>query len=407
MPNFKYEGRDQSGSFVSGTRTADSSDNLSQLLFNEGITPINIILQSEQSQVLQPFNKLFKSKRVDVNELALFTRQMYTLIRTGVLISVAVRELSISARTPRMAEVLLQVAERMEAGQNMASAMRHFPEIFSPLMIAMIEIGENSGRLDDAFLRLSGYLELEGSTLKKIKATLRYPMFVVGAIFIGVIIINIFVIPTFAKVYKNANIPLPWVTRVLINTSNFFVEYWLYLLIFAIILFITIVRYLRTPAGKYKWHKFQFKIPIVGYLLRRMILLRFSETFSIVFESGIPIVQGLELVADSINNQYAHAEILNMKDAIQRGSNLLQAATGCELFTRLELQMLAISEKTGELGVLLNEIARYYQREVEYDLKHLTDMIEPLLLTLMAVMVLFLALAVYLPIWSMVKLVHG
>jgi MSHA biogenesis protein MshG len=137
-----------------------------------------------------------------------------------------------------------------------------------------------------------------------------------------------------------------------------------------------------------------------------MVLLRFSQTFTIIVNSGIPINEGLSLVAQSINNQYAREEIMAMKNAIQRGSSILQAASLCNLFTSLELQMLSISEQTGELGAMLNEIALYYQREVEYDLKHLTDIIEPLLLSGVALMVLFLALAVYMPIWNMVKLVH-
>jgi len=406
MPTFKYNGRDGSGDLVSGERLADSADSLSGQLFNEGITPIQITLQQEQRGLLQKLKILFEKKRVSTTELALFTRQMYTLNKAGVAISTAMKHLSKTSYSLRMSQVLMGISQRLESGQNLGTAMEQYPDVFSPLIIAMVQIGQNTGKLDNAFLRLTEYLELEGSTIKRVKTAIRYPIFVMSAIIIGIIIINIFVIPAFAKVYMRANIPLPWMTIILISISNFFVNYWIYLLIVTIILGIAVRQYLKSPQGKYKWHKYQLKIPIIGYLLQRMVLLRFSETFTIIVNSGIPINEGLTLVAQSISNQYAREEVIAMKNAIQRGSSIFQAASSCKLFTSLELQMLSISEQTGELGEMLNEIALYYQREVDYDLKHLTDIIEPILLSCVAVMVLFLALAVYMPIWNMVKLVH-
>lgn len=406
MPNFKYEGRDTNGNLITGERFADSPDNLSGLLLKEGVTPIQITQHEERIGLFQKLVSLFEKKHVSNTELALFTRQMYTLNKAGVPISTAMKHLAKTSRSRRMSDVLMGISQKLESGQNLALSMEQYPDVFSPLIIAMVQIGQTTGQLDNAFMRLTEYLELEGGTIKRVKTAIRYPVFVMIAIFVGIVIMNIFVIPAFAKVYMRANIPLPLMTRILIDISNFFAKYWLFLLALVVIIGIAIHRYLTSPNGKYQWHKYQLKIPIIGHLVKRMVLLRFSQTFTIVVDSGIPINEGLALVAESITNVYARREIYAMKDAIQRGSSIFQAASACKLFTSLELQMLSISEQTGELGAMLNEIALYYQREVEYDLKRLTDIIEPVLLGGVALMVLFLALAVYMPIWSMVKLVH-
>jgi len=406
MPTFKFQGRDATGKLITGERIAQSGENLSLQLLSEGITPTHITIKSDKESFSIKFKKFREKKRTNTTELALFTRQMYTLSKAGVPISSAIRHLARSARTLRFTEVLQGLAEKLEAGRNLSQSMEDYPDIFSPLIISMVRIGQNTGQLDNAFLRLTEYLELEGSTIKRVKAALRYPVFVMISIVVGVIIINIFVIPAFAKVYAKVGVPLPALTVMLIKVSDFILEYWILMAGIVFLIFFSIYRYLKTPIGRFKWHRLQLKLPVMGTLIKRMVLLRFSQTFSIIVNSGIPINEGLVLVAQAIDNRFAREEIENMQDAIQRGSSIYQAASNCQLFTNLELQMLSISEETGELGNMLNEIALYYQREVEYDLKHLTDVMEPLLLVAISIMVLMLALAVYMPIWNMVKFVN-
>jgi MSHA biogenesis protein MshG len=406
MPIFKFQGRNNEGQLLAGERTAQSAEGLTEQLFKEGITPFQVTEKVERESIRKKFSKMFESKKIPNNEISLFTRQIYTLNKAGVPISSAIKHLSKTSRSARFSQVLLDVSESLESGKDLAQAMEEYPDIFTPLIVAMVRIGQNTGQLDNAFLRLTQYLEMEGSTIKRVKGAIRYPIFVMTAIVLGIIIINIFVIPAFAKVYAKANIELPKLTTMLISMSNFVLANWVWILSVIGIGVFLLLRYLRTPIGKYKWHKLQFQLPVIGILIKRMTLLRFSETFSIIVNSGIPINEGLNLVAQAINNMYARDEINHMQDAIQRGSSIYQAAMSCGLFTTLELQMLAISEETGELGAMMSEIARYYQREVEYDLKRLTDVMEPILLISIAIMVLLLALAVYMPIWNMVKLVH-
>ncbi len=406
MPTFEYRGRNAAGKLISGESTALSADNLSASLIKEHIIPITITLKKDNVTFLKTCTTFFEGKKVSNSDLSLFTRQMYTLLKSGVPIINAVNHLAENARSMRLSQVLKGVAENLESGKNLSAAMQNYPTIFSPLMVGMVRVGENTGHLNEVFLHLTDYLELEDSTIKRAKSAIRYPSFIITAIIIGMIIINIFVVPIFSKVYMRAHIPLPKMTVLLISISNFFITYWPMLFIFLIFSFIALKYYLNTPHGKLAWHSYQFKLPIIGALLKRITLLRFAQTFAIVANAGIPIVQGLSLVAQSINNVYARQEIMVMQDAIQHGNSILQAARVCKLFTPIELQMLAVAEETGELGAMLNEIAYYYQREVDYDLKKLTDMIEPILLIAISIMVLLLALAVYLPIWNMVKLAH-
>ncbi len=406
MPIFEYEGRDSTGKLVKGEHTATSEANLSATLIKDNIIPIRIVLKQDKKSFFSQWSSIIRRKEVSNSDLSLFTRQMYTLLKSGVPIMSAVNHLSENARNLRFAEVLRNVAEDLQAGKSLGIAMQQYPNVFGQLIVGMVRVGENTGRLNDVFLNLTGYLELEDTTLKRARSAIRYPVFVIAAIFIGMIVINIFVIPVFAKVYMRAHIPLPKMTVLLIAFSTFVTTYWPVIVIALFLGFWGLRYYLNTPEGQLAWHKNQLKLPVIGVLLKRITLLRFAQTFAIVANSGIPIVQGLTLVAQSVNNLYARQEIMNMQEAIQHGNSILQAAYQCKLFTPIELQMLGVAEETGELGAMLNEIAYYYQREVDFDLKRLTDLIEPILLIAISIMVLLMALAVYLPIWNMVKLAH-
>lgn len=407
MPLFKFRARDQDGKLIVGSRSAQSADNLSLLLMKEAIFPIDISLAHQKSGFVQSITHLFQGKQMNSDQLSLFARQMHTLLKAGVTITTALRQLASNAPSPSVSHAFSGMAERLEGGQELGTAMQDYPDMFTPIMIGMIRVGQNTGRLDEAFLSLSQYLELEAMALKRIKSALRYPTFILVAIISAIIMINVFVIPTFATIFTQANVVLPLVTQFFISISDFFIHDWVALLFMVAIVVAGTIYYLKTPKGKLAWHTFEFKIPIIGSILRRIVLLRFARSFSIVIHSGIPLVEGITLTAYALNNEYACREVLAMRDSIQRGKNLVQAASDSALFTSLELQMLSVSEETGELGAMLDQIAAYYHREVDYDLKRLNEVIEPLLIVVLGVVVLMLAFAVYLPIWNLVTLVHS
>lgn len=406
MPTFTYHGRNANGRPVSGRRFAQSEDTLGSQLLKEGIIPISIVLSGDKATFISTISDWLQGKKVTLDELAIFSRQMHTLTKAGVPITSALRQLAGNARSPRMSTALYGIVENLESGQDLAGSMQDYSSIFTPIMISMIRVGENSGKLDEAFLRLNQYLEMEATTIKRVKASLRYPVFVVISIVSAVILVNIFVIPTFANVFAQSGMQLPRMTQILINISHFFAQFWLLVLIIAGAMIGLVTYYLRTPNGKLNWHRYQLQIPIVGIIIKRIILLRFSQSFSLIVSSGIPVIEGLGLVAQTMDNAYARKEVLLIQESVQHGKSLTQSVAATGLFTPLELQMLSVSEDTGELASMLDQLGLFYRREVDYDLKRLSDIIEPVLIVGLAIVVLMLAFSVYLPIWNMVKIAH-
>lgn len=402
MPIFNYKGRSNDGKLVAGTRTAQSADSLSLLLMREGITPITIISSEETKSLWQRLNDKFEEP-VTRDEIGVFSRQMYSLCKTGIPVADALRNIAGNVRNKMMKKGLFALVENIEGGKDLASSMQSHPKIFTPLMISMVRVGQSSGHLAEAFLRINQYIEQEGSAVKNVKAALRYPIFVVIAMIAATVLINIFVIPAFTNVFTQAKISLPPVTLFFVSFSNFLIQHWVAILVSVTIISGSFLRYIHTPAGKYKLDKFILKIPFFGKTLRQIVLLRFSQAFAIIIQSGIPLIEGIELVSQSVNNEYARQQILNMRTAIEHGNNLTQAAAASNLFTPMEMQMLSVSEETGELGSMLEQMSAFYSREVDYDLKRLGDVIEPVLIILLSGLVLVLAFAVYLPIWNMAK----
>jgi MSHA biogenesis protein MshG len=407
MPIFLYEGRDSHKRIKKGKRIVESAEMLGAQLMKEGITPISIKSLDEAKDFWGTLKiKLFKQP-IKLDDLSMFARQMYTLCKTGVPISNAIKHLADGTSNKSMADALYGIVEHLEAGEDMATSMEYYPNVFPPLVTSMIKVGQSSGKLAESFLRINQYIEVESSTLKDVKSALRYPLMVVIALVGAIILINIFVIPAFSTMFKSSKLALPLPTQILVATSDVFINHWGKLLLVTFAIIGSIVYYLKTPIGKYKWHSLLLRMPVVGKMIRGTVLLRFSQTFSMTLESGIPLIEGIELVSQSMSNEYAKQKVLSMRDAIEHGNSLTEAATRTGLFNSLEIQMLAVSEETGELSGMLDQIAAHYKNEVDYDLKRLSSIIEPALILVLSGVVLILALAIYLPVWNMAEMAKG
>jgi MSHA biogenesis protein MshG len=404
MPMFSYQGRDNTGLLIKDKRQSASADVLGAQLMKEGIIPISIKLSATSNSFHIDFSSLFEEK-VSHDDLAMLSRQIYTLAKTGVPLPNALRQLAKGTKNKLTVDALNGIVDYLEGGQDIASAMQNYPKVFTPLMISMVRVGQSSGRLAEAFLQISQYLEFEGSSVKDIKTALRYPMLVIIAMIGAIVLINIFVIPAFARVFLQAKIELPLATRILIATSHFFTHYGIWLLIGTIIAISYLLYYIKTPTGHYNWDRMMLHLPLFGKLLKRIFLLRFVQTFATILDSGVPLIEGIQLSAQAVNNEYIRKKILSMRESIERGNNLTLAAASTELFTPMEIQILGVSEETGELSSMLMQIADFYHREVDYDMKKISDTIEPALILLLSGVILVLAFAVYLPIWNMAKVV--
>ena len=331
----------------------------------------------------------------------MFSRQMATLLNAGIAILPSLSGLKNHLEHPGLSAALGELASDLEKGRALSVSMHRFPNIFPPLFISMVNVGENTGQLGPAFAQISHYLEVDRETQDQIKTATRYPTFVMIALVIAMVILNLFVIPSFTSVFAGFGTELPWATRLLIATSDFTVNYWHLILLAAIVTFMGLSAYLKTEDGKYKWDRFKLRLPIVGTIIERATLARFSRAFSMAFRAGVPITQTLAIVSKAVDNSYLERQIMSMRDGLEHGESLTQTAIASGLFTPLVLQMISVGEEAGGVDDMLDEVANFYEREVEFDTKKLSSAIEPIMITVIGVIVLLLALGIFLPMWDL------
>jgi MSHA biogenesis protein MshG len=400
MPFFAYKGRNGRGEAVQGVLEGADSGAVAGQLFGLGITPLEI-RSSAPPKSGEGLKFGFGRKKVTHTEVLLFSRQMYTLLKAGVPIMGALKGLEESTSNPTFAEVVRDLRESLDTGRELSVSLARHPEVFGQFYTSMVSVGEQTGRLEEVFLRLFHHLEFEKFMREQVKSAIRYPSFVVATMGIAIVIINIFVIPAFAKVYAGFKAELPLMTKVLIGFSNFMVEYWPYLLAALVGAFFGARAWVNTPAGRMTWDRLKLRIPVAGTIIQKATLARFARSFSLAFRSGVPVTSGLGMVANTVENVYISERIVRMREGVERGESVLRTARDAGVFTPVVLQMIAVGEESGALDDLTGEIADLYQREVEYDLKHLSSQIEPILIVMLGILVLILALGVFLPIWDL------
>jgi len=408
VPVFSYKGRsNRGGELVQGTLEGADSGVIADQLLNTGITPIEIKVShnSRTTKADEPslWQRLNQERSVDPLELMLFSRQMYTLLKSGVPIMRALAGLQESSQNPTFAAMLQDLRESLDSGRELSTAMRRHPKIFSPFYLSMVQVGEMTGMLDQTFLRLYDHLEFEKDMRERIKGAVRYPMFVVIAMAIAIVIVNIFVIPAFAKVFEGFHAELPLMTKILMGFSNFMVNYWPMLLAGIIGAVVAFRAWINTPDGRYKWDRYKFKLPIAGKIILKGTLARFARSLALSFKSGIPIVQGLNTVGMVVDNEYMRSKIEQMRDGVERGESILRTAHATGVFNPTVMQMIAVGEETGDLDGLMFEVAGMYERDVEYEVKTLSAQIEPIMIVLLGGLVLVLALGIFLPMWDLGK----
>jgi MSHA biogenesis protein MshG len=406
MAYFAYEGRNGRGELVKGVLEGLSSGTVADQLFNTGITPINIS-ETAQSSASAGAPRRMGQQPVELADLMLFCRQMHTLLKSGVPIIRALAGLRESTTNATLATVLLDLRDNLEAGRELSVAMRRHPKHFSSFMTSMVRVGEMTGRLDTVFQQLYEFLAFEKSVREKIRAALRYPAFVITAIIGAMFVVNLFVIPAFAKLFSTFKAKLPLMTRILMGTSNFFVEFWPFMLLGAAAFAIGWRVYTKTPNGRYVWDRFKLRLPVIGTLIHKATLARFTRSFALASRSGVPIVQALSVVGDVVDNAYMQERVGQMRNGIERGESILRTAVAAGVFNPLVLQMIAVGEETGEIDSMMEEVADLYEREVTFEVEGLAAKLEPILLVVMGVMVLVLALGIFLPMWELATAAKG
>jgi MSHA biogenesis protein MshG len=402
MPYFAYKGRNGRGEQVTGVLEGADSGAVADQLFGSGVTPIEIAVTRKTATTggLGWRERLFE-KKVTSMDVQLFSRQIHTLLKSGVPIMRGLAGLQESAISPAFARVIKDLRESLDAGRELSSAMMRHPQCYSPFYLSMVKVGEMTGRLEEVFLRLFDHLEFDRDMRERVKTALRYPSFVVIAMIIAMVVVNIFVIPQFASVFKSFGAELPLMTRILLATSSFTVKWWPAIASGAALAWFCFRAWTRTAKGRLDWDRYKLRLPIAGKIIHKGTMARFARSFALSMRSGVPIVHALTVVSQTADNAYLSSRIEQMRDGVERGESILRTSTAANVFTPIVLQMIAVGEETGSIDDLMDEIGQMYEREVDYELKTLSSQIEPILITFLGVMVLILALGIFLPIWDL------
>jgi MSHA biogenesis protein MshG len=404
MPFFAWKGRDSRGELMQGVLEGADGDAVADQLLGSGVTPLAIDATTKRATgsagVVGWRERVFE-KKVSSMDVQLFSRQIYTLLKSGVPIMRGLAGLQESAISTSFARIIKDLRDSLDAGRELSIAMGRHPAVFTPFYLSMVKVGEMTGRLEEVFLRLFDHLEFDRDMRDRVKTALRYPTFVVVAMLVAMVVVNVFVIPKFAAVFKSFGAQLPLMTRVLLGTSEFTVAWWPVLLGAGVLAVFGFRAWTRSSQGRLTWDRHKLRLPVAGKIIHKATMARFARSFALSMRSGVPIVQALTVVSQTADNAFLSSRIEQMRDGVERGESILRTSTAANVFTPIVLQMIAVGEETGSLDDLMDEIAQMYEREVDYELKTLSSQIEPILISFLGAMVLVLALGIFLPIWDM------
>jgi len=309
--------------------------------------------------------------------------------------------LQASTKHKELSRVIGEIKDSLDSGRELSSAMQMHPTLFDTFYISMVRVGETTGLLESVFLRMFKHLEFERFMNDQIKSALRYPTFVLIAMGVAIVIVNLMVIPAFSKVFNSMGTELPLLTKVLLGFSHFMITFWPYMLVGAVAIIFGFKRYTNSENGKLQWDTIKLKFPIAGKIIHKGTMARFARSYALAGKSGVPIINALKLVAQTVDNDFIALKVNEMREGVERGESILRTATNSGVFNPMVLQMIAVGEESGSLDELMEEVAEMYQRDVEYEIKTLGSQIEPIMILFLGAMVLILALGIFLPIWDL------
>ena len=406
MLDYTYKAK-LNGQTVSGVVTAENADGAAKQITAKGMIPLSISVGQQQkpdSDLGKQIKALMPKPKVSINELILFSRQMYSIAKAGVPLIQGISRLAESTSNETLAALLLEIARDLESGRDVAGSFGRHRDVFGTLYISLLQVGEMTGRMDNVFLTMHDYLSRDRDTANKIKAVTRYPMFVIIAIAVAIGVLTTLVIPAFAQVFESVKMDLPLPTIIILAVSKFAVSYWMYLLTAIAVGIVFFKRWIKTERGRYLWDRTKLRIPKIGDILKRATIARFTRAFGVALQSGVPVSQALSGVALTSGNMWISEKVLSMQSGIERGDSILRTASSTQIFTPVVLQMISVGEETGQLDAMMLEVADYYDREVAYDIDNLSSIIEPVLTVAVGFIVLVLALGIFLPMWDLTQL---
>jgi MSHA biogenesis protein MshG len=400
MTVFAYTARDRQRNSIRGEVEGRGRDEVADFLLDQGLTPITIAERKVAGERFAALRRQLSGKPQLV-DLIFFCRQMYSICKGGLALHRGMRTLAQSVRNPVLRGALIDMRRQIEEGRALSEAMSAHRTIFPALVINLVRVGEHTGRLEQAFSELQRNLELELETRRRMKAAMRYPILVLVALAVALSVVTLFVIPVFAGVFADFGAELPWMTRALMATSDFALAWWPFVLVSGVAAVAAARAWLRTDNGAVAWGRWSLNVPLLGPVLLKATLARFSRTLAMCMRSGIVLDQAVQAVAAASNNRHFALRLAAMRERIAQGESLTSAARYTALFTPLVMQMITTGEETGRLDEMLEEAGAFYEREVEYDVGMLGEYVEPVLLVCVSGLVLMLALGIFLPMWDL------
>jgi len=402
MPSFEYKAVTPSGQVVTEILEAANEQSVSKELYQKGYRPVAIKKKKETTEGVG--GELF-AKKIKIQEIVLFTKELVTLLKAGVPMLTALEALG-SQSSKQMKEVLDKIYVDVMSGKSFSQALDQHPKVFSKLFVRSVHAGEISGALDEVLERMAGVLKHDEETKKKIKKAMKYPIFVVLAMIVAFIIIMVAVVPNFAKMFASMNMDLPLPTRILMGISGFVQQYILVILGVSVVGGVAFRFYTKTPKGRFWWDDVRMKIPIIGNLVIKGAMARFSKMFETLNRSGLPILQTLSTVSGAVGNVVIEKIIMNVSLGVEKGEGIAGSMKKFDIFPPMVVRMIAIGEQSGSLDDMLESIADHFDMEVEYAIEGLTSMIEPVLTIVLGGAVIVLALGIFLPMWGMIGAIH-
>ncbi|HSH92190.1 MAG TPA: type II secretion system F family protein [Ramlibacter sp.] len=401
METYDYYGRNRRGESMRGTVESGSPQAVATWLIDTGIFPVSIKAHAPGLDEPQWFTRMSGQLTVTPMDVLVFTRQMANMVRAGLQMMDAIEGIQRTTSSKALAVVLKAVREDLDRGSVLSVAFARHPEVFDDYYVSMVRVGESAGNLESAFRSLYKQIEFDRGMRQRVKSAMRYPTFVMSALAVAMAILTIFVIPSFAKTYANLKVELPLLTRALLGISSFAVNYWWAVLLIVGLLYFLSRMIRELPEVRYVWDRFKLRLPIIGPVIHKATVARFSRSFATAIGADVPLVQAFQLVSKVVDNAFFEDRILQMRRSVEHGELLSRAMRSAGIFSPLELQLISVAERTGEVESAIEEIALLYSEEVEYQVNRLSQTIEPLLLALMGLLVGVLLLGVFLPMWDL------
>ena len=403
MPIYRYKGRKETGEIVEGVLEAPDEDGIMQRVSELGYSISSISQEQTSSHFQEKFAIRFtRIKKTDISQ---FARQLARMLRSGLTVLQAFDILIEQSENKKLKQVLVQVKRDIEEGLSLSDALAKHPKIFSSLFMNTLRVGEESGQMEEVLDQLALFLEKEVDLRGKVKSGLMYPaMLVTTAVFVIFFLVT-FVFPKFAYIFAKAKVPLPPPTRILFQFSLFLKEQWYFILGAIVIIILGVLTYIRTPAGRLRFDRLKLNLPLFGKLFREVAISRFSRTMQILTRSGVNILPSLRLARESAGNVVFRNVFENVEVTVRKGEGFFQPLERSGEFPPMAVRMIRVGEETGRMAEAFGNVAENYEQEVDRVLKNLTAILEPVIVVIMAVVIGFIALSIFLPIFDMIKVI--